>query len=603
MKQLLTLISLCLLSTGLLNAQAVVVNSPQELAGGYEFEPAAFGASLDMVWTADAIFVNDGSEAPTQGCNAAINAADINGKIALIDRGSCEFGLKCLNAEEAGAIAAIVINNAPGDGAIAMGAGQVGGQVTIPCVMIPYEVGQLIRTALVTETVNISLGDLIPPPPPANDLAMVNSNVLVPRYGIVPASQVQAEGDFVFTPGASVENRGVNDAPNYNIDVTIMHNPFGGSAVEVYNESFSSPDLLLAGDTTDLVTFPPFDPFSTGAGIYEYTYTVSSDSVDNAGFNNASTGSFTLSDKEIYSKATWDPNLQRPRVIATTTIAGGGTIEFITPLKIPYGEDYKIDSVGVEVRNSPGLAGISIEAYIYDWDDVDDNDILPAAPADELTIVGIALFSFPSDYPDNAAYLKLPILDILTLEETGVLIGENDKNFLVGVRYPDGGSGETVSFGFDSSIDYTRTEEWLAADTMLTDLDYGSLQADTYDPSGLPESFFVFTGGLTTSTEVILTSLISNTEEIAGLDKFELNLFPNPVADQLNVTLDFSEASDFVEYYIVNSNGRVQERLRREESVLNAQQAFDVSQLASGEYHMVIRTNHGYRTQSFVVAH
>lgn len=601
MKQLFTLIILCSLSYATLNAQAVVINTPLELAGGYEFTQADFGAALDMVWTADAVFVNDGTVNPTQGCNAAINGADIMGKIALIDRGSCEFGLKCFNAEEAGAIAAIVINNAPGDGSIVMGAGELGGQVTIPCVMIPYEVGQLIRTALVTEDVNISLGDLVPPPPPANDLSMTNGNVLIPVMGIVPASQVQAEGDFVFTPGAAVENRGVNTAPNYNVDLVIIHKPFDGPDAEVYNESFSSPDTLAPGDTTELILFPEFDPFNTGAGIYEYTYSVSSDSIDNAGFNNSTTGSFTLSEQGLYSKATWDPVLQRPRVIATTTAAGGGTIEFITPLNILYGEDYKIDSIEVEVRYGPGLAGVSIAGYVYDWDDANDNDLVELEE-NELERIGVALFTFPSDFEDNAQYLKMPILDLFTLEETGVIIPENDKKYLVGVRYEDGGDNLAITLGFDSSIDYVKTRDWKTDMGTFTDFDYGCIVADTYDDNtGLPTELSFFGTGLTTSTGIVITSLLSDTEDLASPDKLSLNVFPNPAVDQLNARVEFTDVTDFVDYYIIDNEGSLLQSMRVEDPLLIDQQSFDVSQLPAGEYHLVTRSSFGYSSNSFIV--
>ncbi len=70
------------------------------------------------------------------GCNP-FSAGLFTGKAALIQRGSCEFGLKVLNAEQAGATFAIIYNNtAGGDTLINMGAGVYGGQVTIPSVFI-----------------------------------------------------------------------------------------------------------------------------------------------------------------------------------------------------------------------------------------------------------------------------------------------------------------------------------------------------------------------------------------------------------------------------------------------------------------------------------
>ena len=41
--------------------------------------------------------------------------SDVNGNVALISRGSCEFGLKSVNAGLAGAVGAIIYNNVPGN--------------------------------------------------------------------------------------------------------------------------------------------------------------------------------------------------------------------------------------------------------------------------------------------------------------------------------------------------------------------------------------------------------------------------------------------------------------------------------------------------------
>ncbi len=75
---------------------------------------------------------------PTNGIGCkAFPAGAFAGKMALIQRGSCEFGVKVLNAEKAGATFAVIYNNAAGgDGLINMGPGVVGGQVTIPSIFI-----------------------------------------------------------------------------------------------------------------------------------------------------------------------------------------------------------------------------------------------------------------------------------------------------------------------------------------------------------------------------------------------------------------------------------------------------------------------------------
>ncbi len=79
---------------------------------------------------ADVIIAADGSPKPTLGCRGTYDRNLTNGKIILIDRGECEFGVKAQNAERAGAVAVIICNFE--DAMVSMGAGAVGRQVRIP---------------------------------------------------------------------------------------------------------------------------------------------------------------------------------------------------------------------------------------------------------------------------------------------------------------------------------------------------------------------------------------------------------------------------------------------------------------------------------------
>jgi len=84
--------------------------------------------------------VNDGTGTTTDGCEPLVGFAP--GEIALIDRGSCNFTQKVLNAQAAGAVAAIVANNA-GDTVFNMGGSAPG--ITIRSVMIGQSDGNILR--------------------------------------------------------------------------------------------------------------------------------------------------------------------------------------------------------------------------------------------------------------------------------------------------------------------------------------------------------------------------------------------------------------------------------------------------------------------------
>lgn len=128
------------------------------LAGGYLATAASYGGALTPPITADLAVVEDDnsgtSEDPNDACDPIINGGDLTGKIAVIRRGECEFGFKSLAAENEGAVAVIMVNNVPGD-PITMGGGAVGGDVTIPCIMVSDIDGEaLIAEILGGGTVN-----------------------------------------------------------------------------------------------------------------------------------------------------------------------------------------------------------------------------------------------------------------------------------------------------------------------------------------------------------------------------------------------------------------------------------------------------------------
>ena len=81
---------------------------------------------------------------PPDGCTAI--STSLAGKIALIDRGVCEFGTKALNAQKARAIGVIIANDRAGTTVIPMGPGADGKFVKIQAVMISQNDGTELKT-------------------------------------------------------------------------------------------------------------------------------------------------------------------------------------------------------------------------------------------------------------------------------------------------------------------------------------------------------------------------------------------------------------------------------------------------------------------------
>lgn len=127
------------------NLPLVNIVAPGDAISGFSASQAQFGGDLDDgPVEADVVLVDDGSPNPSQGCDEAEN--DLTGKIAMIDRGVCEFGTKILNAENRGAVAAIICNFQ--DGLVTMAGGRDGNQVTIPGVFLSKSDCDVIKLSL-----------------------------------------------------------------------------------------------------------------------------------------------------------------------------------------------------------------------------------------------------------------------------------------------------------------------------------------------------------------------------------------------------------------------------------------------------------------------
>ena len=133
---------------------AVVVQSPPAIAGVLDAGDAEFGPALGTGITGTLVRALDPVEGPgqtaTDACSSLTNAAEVSGRIALIDRGVCDFIVKVKNAQNAGAIGAVVVNN-QGDAFIIMGG--VDPSIVIPSAFVGQSDGALLEANLASGVV------------------------------------------------------------------------------------------------------------------------------------------------------------------------------------------------------------------------------------------------------------------------------------------------------------------------------------------------------------------------------------------------------------------------------------------------------------------
>ncbi len=199
----------------------LAVSGPNAVNGTYLVGTAQFGPPLSSPGVTGTVMpvIDQADGVRGEACTTlnAKNAAAVNGKIALVDRGTCSFAIKAGVVQAAGAIGMIVADNVAGSPPPALGPSgtPVDATITIPSVRITLADGNALKAALATRSRTSSAV-----------VAKLGLNLAV-RAGADPFNRV-----FLYTPnpyiaGSSVSHYDVSALPNLlmepNISADLTH--------------------------------------------------------------------------------------------------------------------------------------------------------------------------------------------------------------------------------------------------------------------------------------------------------------------------------------------------------------------------------------------
>lgn len=562
MKKLFTLTAAAALVAQVSAQVVLTVQQPGSLAGTYTVTWVAPADGWDLVpdpldpanaVTDTLVIVDDDSGADSLGCADLVNGAEVNGQIAVIYRGACEFGAKALNAQEAGARAVLIVNNQPG-AAVAMGAGAVGAQVTIPVAMITLTDGAAFNASINSGVPVVAfLGSIINLN--QNDVGFFKEDVLRPTYAARPWP-ISVDGSmFNFRIGLWLT--GFGSQSQSNVTVTADVTQAGSSVFAVTSDPVA---VGSGGDSVwvDLgtVALPSYN------GFYTLTYTAEITGItDELLSNNSYTTTFDVNN--LIGYAPMDENTHLP-------VAGGhvqpgdpqGDFGLCVHFQDPNAS--LIDAAGLYFSLAVGLTpqsiiGEFVQIDVHEWTDefVGLSDA-PAAPT--LNNIYTGEYTFLEEIPGQLVYHEFP---------GGVELQDNMR-YLFCVTTPN----QNLRLGYNTGVDYSLTQD--TVDNVITCVMDGS----SFFPGG-----FIGGGAATIS---ILTAPAGS----IGVDEAEQatgTAFPNPASHELRIPLTaFSGAADL---QVFNAAGAIVSTQRT--NATGSQLIVDVTSIAPGNYTFVVTPEKG----------
>ena len=571
--------------------------SPASIAGNYAFSwgtPANTWGSPDFnipgTYVQDTLMlVDDGSignstisgvPLANYGCANLIN--NLAGKIAVVyryDGGTastiCYMSEKALIAQNAGAIAVIIVNRPSAGADIGTGGLTVAPNVTIPVVLVNFNDGEILRAEMQNGPVTMFLGNktgLF-----ANDLALRTEAALIPKKGFFPALLAQNETEFNFDLGARIYNPGNLPQGNVSLRATVT-NPAGNL---VYDNSVSAMYIDI-NDSIDVApgenfTLADFSLLTYPAGTYTLTYTASmmdlnmTNIVDEYASDNSISYSFTISES-IYSAAKIDTATGLPSgKTFYRPSTNNQTYSICSMISDPNASRLAVEGLyfaavkGTAVPEDSLLTGEEISVYLYKWEDVfvDLND--PGFGFGTLTEVAQAYYYYPSELGYETVYAAFNEPIVLT---------DSDR-YLACVQTVN----TNVYFGHDNT-NYTWNTDYYLQPICPNEND------GTYYTNG-------FGLDIPNALGIKVMGAVASTDE---LDNLKVLAYPNPAMNSVTISL---KATGKITLTVSDISGKIV--LNSNEILVNEKAEVDILTLESGVYLLKIMTNDGQTSQINVV--
>jgi hypothetical protein len=400
-------------------------------------------------------------------------------------------------------------------------------------------------------------------PAPANDLA-IGDFFYPPSSLAQPVSQI-ATDTFAF--GADLSNLGSLAQTNVVLRVAVTTD----TDTEIWADSIVLP-TLAPGITDSFFQLPNRYAPELPVGSYIIKYTLRSNAMDERPADNRGQSIFLVTNS-IFSKEVQPQTAYRPGGNPTDWSVGN-----MYQMSAGSLDQYRATQAQFSfTTNAADLPITDVESEIYLFrvaDDVDFNVANGFDGADflspDLEWLGVASYSAP-DTMAAGLMQGVEILDLIS-GNPGVIL-ENGARYILAVSYSGTSNRTFHAFNEDVKMFFVST------------LTY----SDQWYTGGFGEEF--------NAVARLVISLV-NTTDNKPLPETSMKVFPNPVLNAVNLTVNFDQPTDAT-ITIADMTGRVivvQDR----QGLTQENLTYQVSQLAQGTYLARIATTEGTLTKKFV---
>lgn len=566
MKKLFTLVSALTLVAFAFTANAqnliFTVNSPGGISGDYvPGNPNGFTGQLapGESLTGDLTLTSTGdpdSLINLQGCDTIMNVADVTGKIAMINRGTCFFQDKVYYGQLAGAIGVVICNNAPGAGVIDFGTGGTFiGLDTIPSCMLSWDDCQILLAEM--EAGNV-----------------VNITMRVPAFygGVSSYSYHTPETQILPIDVFEVNLVNAEDSDVTNVEVSV---------------DITDPDGNVTSFTETLAQIPAgFDTLVSFSDEYLPTvlgeYTVL--------FSN-SLYSDVIERKFVITEDVWAPDNG-----TISGSAGPSAAQFATndSYKYYYGSlQLTGEAPAIATHISFGIANATtvfvnnpdfdlITAVLYDGDEDGDQTLNWAstgASFDDLKAIAIGNYAITGAEDPNA---------LIMVELTSVVPGSTAVDMK-----ENGAFYASIQYNGDATL-AVNAPAFLSTD----DVPYLNFPTT---PLYLEQLYTGWAGEIVVC-RLHIDATVDAKEVSRILDKDKVTLLNNPADELLIAQFNLVDLAEEVRADIINYDGKVVGTYYFN-NVQDSAFDINVSSLTNGYYFLSVKTPEGWRSVPFVVQH